>query len=342
MEATMLKIRDQRINNIDALRFILATWVVFSHGIFPPLFHHLDRTPNTLGWWVGGLYGGIFNGAAAVICFFIISGFCIHYPYREKKLIAKPFYFSRIIRIGIPWVVASLIAELVGLKSDYMLEGVVWSLVAECTYYTLYPPLYYLSKKVSWRSITYFFALISIIILFLVKPLEEHYILPKMGLAVCVLFCLPFWLMGCCLAEFKNKFSKYQKYLWSVRLTTWASASLFLLIRFNTPVGDPWLLPIFSLIAYIWLGIEISNPKPLPEWMQSMGKGSYSLYLFHLILIHACLEFFKIKPDSWSNWILTMCFLFLGCFGIYIAIEKPSHRLAQWLNQKTLKSFEKT
>ena len=45
-------------------------------------FHH--DPSNSIAWFVNGCYTTLACGLAAVIMFFVISGFCIHYPYREK------------------------------------------------------------------------------------------------------------------------------------------------------------------------------------------------------------------------------------------------------------------
>src|SRR5580700_8070764 len=87
-----------RLPGIDSLRFWLALWVYFSHFGFLPL-----------GLWIGsstparhvfsGMANNTFDGVGAVIGFFVISGLCIHYPYRSKPVELLPFYARRYIRI---------------------------------------------------------------------------------------------------------------------------------------------------------------------------------------------------------------------------------------------------
>jgi len=99
---------------LDALRFVLAFWVVMSHfGVFP-----LFAGVNTSGWVVrdlARLWTTSTYGIPAVIGFFIISGFCIHLPYRQNtKLLVGRYYARRYIRILIPVACAVAISRLAG------------------------------------------------------------------------------------------------------------------------------------------------------------------------------------------------------------------------------------
>ncbi|MHC5826388.1 MAG: acyltransferase family protein, partial [Nostoc sp.] len=93
----------KRVRGLDTLRFFFALWVVFGHLGFLPLA--IDKS-NIFGKIISGIYGNLFSGPAAVIGFFVISGFCIHYPYRyDKKLFLVPYFSRRHVRIWIPIVV---------------------------------------------------------------------------------------------------------------------------------------------------------------------------------------------------------------------------------------------
>jgi len=68
-----------RIKGLDSIRFLLAFTVLVGHmGLQFPDFSKLNNVYiiNFLK-----LFGLIFNGPAAVIIFFILSGFVIHYPF---------------------------------------------------------------------------------------------------------------------------------------------------------------------------------------------------------------------------------------------------------------------
>jgi peptidoglycan/LPS O-acetylase OafA/YrhL len=72
----------KRIEGLDSIRFVLAFIVLVGHmGLPLPDFVYFDSVYliNLLK-----LFGLIFNGPAAGIIFFILSGFVIHYPFIEN------------------------------------------------------------------------------------------------------------------------------------------------------------------------------------------------------------------------------------------------------------------
>src|SRR5690242_18982998 len=111
-----------------------------------------------MGALIKSIWDILFCGPAAVIVFFVISGFCIHYPFRGvERLQVSSFLARRYIRIGIPALAAMGLAGWTGvqallLKSPsfaFTLDairhvndghtGLIWSLVCELIYYTCYP-----------------------------------------------------------------------------------------------------------------------------------------------------------------------------------------------------------
>jgi peptidoglycan/LPS O-acetylase OafA/YrhL len=71
--------KSERIKGFDSLRFVLAAWVVFGHFGFFPLLGFNQFSPS--GRLAFAVYNNIVSAPAAVIVFFVISGF-IHHPYR--------------------------------------------------------------------------------------------------------------------------------------------------------------------------------------------------------------------------------------------------------------------
>ncbi len=71
----------ERVRGVDTLRLIATLWVVFYHCKF---IRTDDPKRNTTGFWASLLnaYDAPLSGQAAVGLFFVISGFCIHYPNR--------------------------------------------------------------------------------------------------------------------------------------------------------------------------------------------------------------------------------------------------------------------
>src|SRR5438046_10115626 len=71
----------RHVAGFDTIRFVCALWVLFGHLGFLPLVAGIDRTTR-VGYLIAGAFANAVSGPAAVVVFFVISGFCIHYPFR--------------------------------------------------------------------------------------------------------------------------------------------------------------------------------------------------------------------------------------------------------------------
>ena len=90
----------------------------------------------------------------ADLLFFVISGFCIHYPYRAPNtFVLLPFLARRYLRIGIPLAAAVLLAHPFQVNLAIFHNSILWSLVAELIYYSLYPTLRRLKERFGWNKI---------------------------------------------------------------------------------------------------------------------------------------------------------------------------------------------
>lgn len=323
-----------RIQGLDTLRFVLAVVVVLNHvGLFP-LFHGL-KTTDGFGWLARSVYYAGFSAPAAVIVFFVISGFCIHYPFRHQPIRSVgPFYVRRYIRIAIPLFVAVLVFQGTGRDLSLFGESILWSLHAELIYYTLYPLLLAVKKFIGWPRLLVTTFLLSGLVA-MSNPTAANY--PSYGLLLNWLLGLPCWLLGCRLAEdadsLVNPVSGGK--IWTWRLVAWVSSCVCLLLRFHTPVGYPWSLGVFGIIAYLWLRQEICyfrrvRPPRMLEWA---GAWSYSLYLMHIpaAVIFGMLPFTVGEPHG--EWLAKYSFLLFFCYCFFRVIERPSHLLARALGR---------
>ena len=148
-----MQVPSGRIRGLDAIRFVCAFWVVMSHNSGIGVLH--QHVSGSFLWRaMQGLWNLSFNGAAAVMVFFVISGFAIHYPFRHGETPAWGEYFwRRYIRIGVPVVVAVLLLWFAGPVPTGLEKGVLWSLYAEAIYYTLYPVLMIGRRRLGWRTL---------------------------------------------------------------------------------------------------------------------------------------------------------------------------------------------
>jgi peptidoglycan/LPS O-acetylase OafA/YrhL len=327
----------KKVAGIDALRFVMAAWVVMGHFSPFPL-------PDTFGLrgparLLRGFLGNCFSGPAAVIVFFIISGFCIHYPYRKAlRIDLVSFYARRQVRIGIPVVIAIALAVPLHIELWKLNASILWSLVCEEVYYAIYPALFAMQRRVGWSVLI---AVSYAVSLTLVATMGRHagnY--PSFGMANWVLG-LPCWLLGARMAHRADELVAAEEALgptkvWSWRAGTWALSWVCSALRFHSPIGYPWTLNPFALFASFWLRREIINAArvgagPLERW----GVLSYSLYLVH-VHAYAIWKLVGIGLPEPADTAVLYALVLAVSSAFYRLVEKPSHVLARRIHLRVV------
>lgn len=331
----------KRIAGLDQLRFVLALWVLLCHCQLVP---DLSGQPQTslINLGVRVFVDNLFNPVAAVIVFFVISGFCIHLPYRDESTVElRPYFTRRFVRILIPMAAAFLLAVPLKIEFGVFSDSILWSLVCEEIYYLLYPLLRVAAAKIGWQklvSVAFVAALILAAIGFPTNNIT-HGIYPAFGPQLNWLLGLPCWLLGCVLAERLDVFKAIEvtrKQIWMWRSGVWLTTWVCSVLKFHSPIGYPLTLNFFAILAFFWLQREIAYyrlRRPV-SLMEKAGGWSYSMYLIHL---HAQAVYLVVGfpslfvPLSWSihlAFVLSLCYLF------YLLVERPSHRLARRLSRR--------
>ncbi len=334
-----------RIHGLDSIRFVCALWVFFSHlgVVMLPAGGERD---SWLGWISRFGSATLGNGPAAVIAFFVISGLCIHYPnVRPGDFRPSAHYAQRFLRILPPMLVALLAGGVVGAKGiqvsreTWQLPTILWSLVAELIYYTIYPALRGVAGRIGWVGLlgtAYAFAGLVMVLNPAIKGMQDY------GYGLTWIVGLPNWLWGCLLAE---RIASGASPLIPGKSVNWLRAALFLLSALGWRllyVRKPYLpanafiisLQAVGATAFLWLRAEVENfrtklPGRLLEWG---GTWSYSLYLIHE-LGRALWEIIVPAPSTMVGALIGSIFRPLGilalCYGFYRLVELPSHRLAR-------------
>lgn len=320
-----------RISGLDAIRFTAALWVTFSHLGFGPRW-----IAGPYARAIGAVQANMFNGVAAVIVFFVISGFCIHWPNRRSREIVWASYFTRrYIRIIPPLAVVLAVSSALHLGIGLFNDIIMWSLVSEIIYYTIYPLLYRVGRSMGWRLLTVLAFVIAVGIV-ATRPAQLGY--HSYGDALNWAVALPCWLLGCCLADntdWQTFEAPSQLSMWIWRFGVWAASCLAHVMRFHTPIGFPWTLTIFALLVYVWLKQELaySLTHVASHPMERLGRWTYSLYLTHLMTA-ALLERSGLLPaNKAASWLVVLSVVVLAAFGYYLLIEQPSHRLSRRLGR---------
>ena len=336
-KAALLALKKQgRYSILDALRIILAFWVTMNHfGVFP-LFAGVDTTTEFGRLLVHG-WGSIVWGVPAVIGFFVISGFCIHLPYRgDEKLPVGRYYARRYIRILVPVAAAILISKLTGNRQSIIGEhsilwnSVLWSLACEEIYYAVYPLARLLRKRFGRVMLLAPTFLVGAI---LAATRPEALDGSALGTVEAAVILFPVWLLGCLLAEQSDQIPALDSTwaIWRWRFLAWFGSWFCEMIHFKMGVSVPQAMLWFGILAYFWIKKEIAYSKHHQPWalLAAAGLWSYSLYLMH---VPAIALFGKLPLPSFG-YILDWCFSIAFVMGIsylfYLFVERPSHRLAR-------------
>ncbi len=330
----------QRIVGLDSIRFVCAFIVVIEHTWGGFSFLTGINKDTTIGRWSGFIFNSFISGPGAVIVFFVISGFCIHFPYRNGAKIDYPtYYLSRYIRIVFPCAAIILVVNILSLFGILNVDAglsVIWSLVCELIYYTLYPGLSWLKKRIGWTILlisTFAFAYALVLLL----PGNGNY--QGYGYGLTWILGLPCWLAGCHLAEHYQRFASNTRHIWFWRVGFAFGLFVCQVLRFQSPIsiGHQQSLNIFAIFVYFWLAREVNyfqRVKPVASF-ERMGRWSYSLYLSHTsaIAIFLGLDLQLFAP---LRAILLIAFILFFAYCFYLIVEQPSHQLAKKLRQKKI------
>ncbi|MFB9844078.1 acyltransferase family protein [Mucilaginibacter ginsenosidivorans] len=317
---------------LDSLRFILALIVVLSHFDDPLIrvFRHFDTAAGRV---CAFLLENAFNGTAAVIAFFIISGFVIHYPNKNGLGSLGKFWMRRFVRILIPLVVIFL----AGTRFGHPDKKVIWSLVCELVYYAIYPFL--LKLRIKWLYQCLGACLLAVIaigagaqhdIQSLVQQKDIHYhsYYWQLGIGLTWLVGLPVWLLGVMVAEHIDEPAKVSmKEIMTWRAGVYAISCLLIIARSYWFVSYILSMTVFAPLICLWLKAEIifyRDHQPA-GFLEKMGKFSYSLYLCHP-LAYVILRYWL--KNSVVNYPVVMTLTIAIAYIFYLLVERPAHALA--------------
>ncbi|MFM0738753.1 acyltransferase [Paraburkholderia xenovorans] len=355
---------------IDAIRFLAAVWVLMYH-FKPPAFKEL--LPHKLGFLGGALWSAstaLFAGPAAVIVFFVISGYCIHNAY-QKDVTLKPinYYASRFIRIGLPLVVLLCLVQPLPTGQNY-LESVLWSLYCEMVYYALYPLLRARLRYIGEIIVGCVVAagvMVAVVRLF-GQPVCRHCVIETYRVPGTALLYAAGWISGCLIAESQRNAARFQvrgayspltmaisqgldrstrlfaDHLVALRVTVVAAGALIMILlsgsnlkpAFVPQITPDITLPLFQFLAAIWIAAETATPSQSRVWskLAAFGAWSYSLYLCHKTAL-SLLEVIGFDGASRFAWFVQVALAFAISYAFYRLIEKPSHLLSQRLRKYT-------
>lgn len=323
----------KRIQGLDSIRFIAATWVFFYHLGFSETFNFGIRE-SIIEKLLGALIDCIFCGPAAVIIFFIISGFCIQYNYGNKKgsLPVVNFILRRCVRILLPVIGIVLCLGIIGAPDySYIQSPVGWSVECELVYYALFPLLLLLSRCFGWNKLFLISFFGAFLLAYFLRSDSLHY--PSFDLLKDSVLGLPCFIIGCKLATcFKDDVTSDEITLWIRRcMILLGSISCFsLMLHFE--IGFAMTLNFFAILGFFWLLAELTNKSFLhSKILNWCGKWSYSLYLCHYPVMDCYIRYFIGEEGrlTFYHAIIIIFLSFIISYVFYLFIEKPSLLLSK-------------
>lgn len=355
---------------IDAIRFLAAFWVLMYH-FRPPAFKAL--LPHRFAFLANALWSGataLFAGPAAVIVFFVISGYCIHNAY-QKDVTLKPinYYASRFIRIGLPLGILLCVVQPLPTGQNY-LQSVLWSLYCEMVYYAVYPVLRprfrYIGDMIAGCLLMA--GVMVAAVRLLGHPACQSCVYETYRVPGTALLYAAGWLAGCLIAETQRNAERFAVRGAYSPLTVWAKnalgrstayladhlivlrvavvaagAAIMILLSgsglkpaFVPRITPDITLPMFQFLAAIWIAAETATPSRSVVWsrLAALGAWSYSLYLCHKMAL-ALLEKAGLDTTLPAVWLGQMALAFAISYAFYRLIERPSHLISQRLRKYT-------
>ncbi|WP_282068256.1 acyltransferase family protein [Olleya namhaensis] len=339
-----------RLPNLDVLRFVLASFVVFFH--LPQLCRN-QGLPYFLD-------APIFNrGTEAVYMFFVLSGFLIiKLIYNEKQkgtFSIKKFYVRRILRIfplyylivifgflyywvilpnlGIPFQNNYALGEgillsvffLPNIFKDLYLPGgvleILWSIGIEEQFYLVIAPLLFVINK---NKILFVLCLLTGGY-FIFYHLETFSFLSEFTMVFFYMF------FGGIVAILEEK--KQLKFLKKSKLIP-LSICVLTLLYFTTGLlffKQEWLFNLFTMVLFgLFIlsichnnfGVEIRS-----KTLNYLGQISYGLYMFHVIALNAVVFLFlKLQKHALFNDDFAIVLIYILTFALTITIAHFSFK----------------
>lgn len=331
--------RDYWVKGIDSIRFVLALIVFLSH-LENQVAIFLKSFGSGFLYYAGVAVNHAFLGPGAVVAFFIISGFVIHYPLKDQPLNVKQFLVRRWVRIGLPLLVAVSLA--LYLSGIWLIP--IWSLYCELIYYTIYPLLRRL--KISWKVQFYVSFVVSIVLMFALGTAELNSMFAQanldytgsyaaLGDLLTWLIGLPVWLIGVLIAENIDKIkvtvSTLKMYI--IRAIMLGMAAIIVGLKAHWFVSYLFTLNLFAPLVGFWITAEIlfmRTHKPL-AWLEYAGKFSYSFYLLHIMTVFLLTMVLDVTLLTYPLIIVLTIFV---SWVFYLLVENPSHKLSRYLARK--------
>ena len=338
----MEKVQPSRFLGLDSIRGLAALAVLFNHcyNLLPDRFQHVSLPHHFSALLDPSLLFKftplrmLINGRAAVIIFFVLSGFVLRPSFlRARGERYGPYLGQRLVRLWIPCVAAILVASgllwvigahpipqvnpdftrLVwqtragwpqilgallasGRAGDLLMDMPLWSLVHELRISLLFPLI---AVFVSRRPLVWLAA--ATVLRFICYRLSPDFDSATLGDSLLQTGCfVMFFVLGFVLAGDLDRIRAL-----TARAGTWGcgAALALALLMFAAPQSSAISDLLYAFGAAVVIALTASQPwvgeallfKPI-AWL---GRVSFSLYLIHLVVVTAIVHLVYVNL-GWS------------------------------------------
>lgn len=379
-----------RIESFDALRGLAACSVVIGHclltlrGIAGPSWAAVHETMRTLGHTPLRI---LWNGHAAVVLFFVLSGFVLYLMLERGRLSVPAYAAKRVVRLYLPYI-AAVAAGIAGqqLLYDGALAGLgdwinkfwtdaptgpalaghlfflgafdssrydftIWTLVHEMRISLLFPLIFLLVQRLPWRRVLLLFALTSALMgatrIAAFHGYDALAWFARDGGYTAYAYTLHYLLafaVGALLAAYRTAVGaryaalpgRTRALLIALALTLYIYGPRAMQITGTREmILLDWPLVLGAALLLVAAAFEPALARNLARApLLYLGRVSYSLYLFHPIVLLAVLHAGNGRLDI--GWLLAAALV--GSFVVadlaYRLIERPAARAARHAGQR--------
>jgi len=360
----------QRVDQLDGLRGVAALIVVLHHCIMA--FPGYDAAHLSTDMWLDPLALIKFSplrllvaGKAAVLLFFVLSGFVLSLAFlKYEKISATNYLLKRVTRLWPPFALAILIAAglyamlpippvgvsnwaldfswnapltwwvlakhllMLGTDQNQMLDNPMWSLVHEMRIALIFPLLFAIVKIAPVR-ITAIFWILAIAGAFLINDRPHDYVHSYVNTGI----YLSLFAAGITLATYR-----FELAAWLSRQNGWLRVALFLGSVFGLLLPSNQRIQMMAVApAMTWLVAAAAFEPKVASILrltpnQWLGKVSFSLYLIHLPVLLAFQRVFSgEKAPLWSA-LLGLPTALIAAELLFRLIEKPTIKFGRRFN----------
>ena len=303
----------------------------------------------------------------SILLFFLISGFCIHYPntISSARPCWKTYFKGRFWRIYPTYLIAIIFTSLISYychiqwddrtwslerilrvltvsqnyppgNSQFLSNPSLWTIPLEIEFYVLYPLVFNFLSRFKFSRLFFFAVLLSGISIYLSNQ-NKHWI------SFTAFFFWPSWLLGAWIASLysSNHLLKLKKFI------VYFPLFLFLIIALASRMQkwESWMQYACWTVFYLFLMITfLRYEKHCKEGINLIfrifawiGKISFSLYLIHFPLFklfgYIHLDAFGEKP---ANFLVTLLYIIPVIFMAWLFFKYIENPIYKWSKKRKL------